>query len=145
MRVVAYSIKNLEKELLAIANRKKHDITLISNALSAETLSYATGKDAVLVFSDDDVSGPIINQLADMGIKYIATRGTETSHIDLVCALQRGVQIANVPNTNSPDDIAEASIANLDKWQAKTCLGNACVCSRSCRDIKDQTEEPKNK
>lgn len=39
MKVVAYSIKLFEKEPLAIANHKKHEITLISNGLCADTVS----------------------------------------------------------------------------------------------------------
>ena len=56
MRVVAYSIKSFEKEPLAIANHKKHDITLISNSLSPKTASYAEGKEAVIVFNEDELS-----------------------------------------------------------------------------------------
>jgi D-lactate dehydrogenase len=56
MKVVAYSVELFEKEFLAKANQKKHDITLISNPLSPETALYAEGKDAVVVFTNDDVS-----------------------------------------------------------------------------------------
>ena len=83
MKAVAYSIKSCEKELLIKANEKKHDITLISNRLSMETIAYAEGKDAVLVFSCDDVSAPILQKLKEFGVKYIATRSTGTDHIDL--------------------------------------------------------------
>jgi hypothetical protein len=40
MKVVAYSVKPFEKEFLAKANQKKHDITLIFNSLSLETAVY---------------------------------------------------------------------------------------------------------
>jgi D-lactate dehydrogenase len=56
MKAVAYSIKTFEKEYLAKANQKKHDITLISNPLGPDTVIYAEGKDAVIVFTNDDVS-----------------------------------------------------------------------------------------
>lgn len=140
MRVVAYSIKSAEKEPLAIANRKKHEITLISNPLSEETVLYAEGKDAVIVFTDDKVSASVIDKLADMGVKYIATRSTDTHHIEALAAGRRGIKIANVPSSalNSlnlsdlPLALAEETIKNLDKWQMNKCLGDACVCSRSC-------------
>lgn len=106
MRVVAYSIKTYEKELLAIANNKKHDLTLISNRLTLDTCCYAKGKDAVLVFVNDDVSAPVIEQLALNGIKYIATRSAGTDHIDLAYAQEKGIQVASVPNY-SPEAIAE--------------------------------------
>jgi D-lactate dehydrogenase len=110
MKVVAYSIKAFEKEFLAKANHKKHDITLISNPLGLETTAYANGKDAVIVFTNDDVSAPVINILADMGVKFIATRSAGTDHIDKETAVKRSIQIANVP-AYSPQAIAEHAVA----------------------------------
>ena len=97
MKVVAYSIKNFEKEFLAKANQKKHDITLISNPLSLETAAYAEGKDAVVVFLNDDLSAPVIDRLADLGIKFITTRSSGTDHIDATAALRRNIQVSNIP------------------------------------------------
>lgn len=147
MKVVAYSIKIFEKEPLAIANHKKHEITLISNVLNADTVSYATGKEAVIVFEDDDVSAAVINKLADMGVKYIATRSTSSDHIDRDAATARSIRVASVPlmavsgltPAELPMALAEETIFNLDKWQQKKCLGSACVCSRSCDQINHST------
>ncbi|WP_345954429.1 2-hydroxyacid dehydrogenase [Mucilaginibacter sp. PAMB04168] len=110
MKVVAYSIKSFEKEFLAKANQKKHDITLISNPLSLETTLYAEGKDAVIVFTNDDVSAPVIEQLAAKGIRYIATRSTGTDHLDKQAAARFGIKLANVPDY-SPQAIAEHTVA----------------------------------
>ena len=141
MRVVAYSIKSYEKEPLAIANRKKHEITLISNSLTEATVAYAEGKEAVIVLDDDEVNANVINILADMGIKYIATRSTSIAHIDLQAAEKRLIKIANVPAATADQPMAETlytllaneTIRNLDQWQEKKCLGNACICSKTCR------------
>lgn len=146
MRVVAYSIKSTEKEPLAIANHKRHEITLISNSLSEETVGYANGKEAVVVYTDDDVSAAVIHQLADIGVRYIATRSTDNSHIDISAAEARNVRLANVPGSAllglRGDDLAMAlaieTIHNLDKWQGKKCLGDACVCSRACDQVKKE-------
>jgi len=110
MKVVAYSINPFEKEFLIRANQKKHDITLISNALSIDTASYAEGKDAVLVFTNDDVSENVINKLADQGVKFIATRSKGTDHINKKAAEKRGIKLANVP-AYSPQAIAEHTVA----------------------------------
>lgn len=147
MKVVAYSIKLNEKEPLAIANHKKHEITLISNALCADTVIYATGKEAVIVFEDDDVSADVIHKLADLGVKYIATRSISSAHIDHEAATARAIRIANVPSIalsgltegELPMALAEETILNLDKWQQNRCLGLACVCSRSCDQVKHST------
>lgn len=110
MKVVVYSIKPFEKEFLAKANHKKHDITLISNLLNLETAAYAEGKQAVVVFTNDDVSAPVINRLADLGIKYIAARSAGTDHIDKEAAAKRGIKLAKVP-VYSPQAIAEHAVA----------------------------------
>ncbi|CAM4286571.1 D-isomer specific 2-hydroxyacid dehydrogenase, catalytic domain [Pedobacter westerhofensis] len=144
MRVVAYSIKSFEKEPLAIANHKKHEITLISNSLSSGTASYAEGKEAVIVFTDDEVSAEVINKLADLGVKYIATRSSVTLHIDQDAAASRNIKIANVPasalmaitDEELPHALARETILNLDKWQENRCLGSSCICSRSCDQVK---------
>lgn len=125
MRVVAYSIKTSEKEPLAIANHKKHEITLISNSLSEDTATYAEGKEAVIVFNGDQVTEKVINKLADLGVKYIATRSTSISHIDQLAAAKRNIKIASVPsfsvdqlsNEALPMVLAFETIQNLDQWQ----------------------------
>lgn len=109
MKVTAYSIKACEKEFITRANNKKHDITLISNRLTVDTVSYAKGKDAVLVFPSDDLSEQILLDLNLMGVKYIVTRSTGTDHIDLKVAAQLGIQVANI-TPYSPESIAEHAL-----------------------------------
>ncbi|BAU53850.1 2-hydroxyacid dehydrogenase [Mucilaginibacter gotjawali] len=110
MKAVAYSIKPFEKEFLAKANQKKHDITLISNSLSLETAIYAEGKDAVIVFTNDDVSAPVIERLAGFGIKYITTRSSSVDQINVAAADKFGIKLANVPYY-SPQAVAELTMA----------------------------------
>lgn len=110
MKAVAYSIKPFEKEYLAKANQKKHDITLISNSLSLETAIYAEGKDAIIVFTNDEVSEPVIEKLANLGVRYIATRSAGTDHIDKIAAAKYNIKLSNVP-AYSPQAIAEQAVA----------------------------------
>jgi D-lactate dehydrogenase len=110
MKAVAYSIKPFEKEYLAKANQKKHDITLISNALDIDTAIYAKGKDAVIVFTNDNVSAPVIELLSKMGVRFIVTRSVGTDHIDKEAAAAHHIKIANVP-FYSPQAIAEHAVA----------------------------------
>ncbi len=105
MKAIVYSTKTFEKELLAKANFKKHDITLISNPLNIDTVSYSEGKDAVIVFSNDDLSTPVIDRLAEFGIKYISTRSGDIANINRDAAAKYGIKIAHVPH--SPESIAE--------------------------------------
>jgi len=109
MKAVAYSIKPFEKEFLAKANQKKHDITLISNPLNIETAVYAEGKDAIIVFTNDDVSADVIDKLAELGIRFIVTRSVGTDHIDKEAAAKYSIKVSNVPSY-SPQAIAEHAV-----------------------------------
>jgi lactate dehydrogenase-like 2-hydroxyacid dehydrogenase len=133
MKVVAYSVKPFEKEFLAKANKKKHDITLIFNSLSLETAVYAAGKQAIIVFTSDDVSAPVIDKLAQLGIKYITTRSTGFNHIDQQAAAMHGIKLANVPEYIQMQDIADQIIKNIDQWEMNKCVGKACICANGCR------------
>ncbi len=141
MKAVAYSVKAYEKEYLAKANQKKHDITLISNPLSAETVSYAKGKDAVIVFEDDDVLLPVIEKLASMGIGFIVIRTTTINPINKETASRFGIKISNVYGGTAGEQlspqvlqqIADQTILSLDMWQNNKCAGDACVCAQNCR------------
>ncbi|AYL96745.1 lactate dehydrogenase [Mucilaginibacter celer] len=144
MKAIAYSIKPFEKEFLAIANRKKHEITLISNALDIETAMFADGKDAAIVFTGDDLSAPVIEKLADLGIRYIVTRSLDTDHIDKTAAARFGIKLANIPShpplhvTLTSDilqETASQTIRNLDLWQMNKCVGKACVCAGGCKAV----------
>jgi lactate dehydrogenase-like 2-hydroxyacid dehydrogenase len=132
MKVVAYSVKPFEKEFLAKANQKKHDITLIFNSLSLETAVYAAGKQAIIVFTSDDVSAPVIDKLAQLGIKYITTRSTGFNHIDQHAAALHGIKLANVPEYMQMQDIADQIIKNIDQWEVNKCVGKACICASGC-------------
>lgn len=110
MKAVAYSVKPFEKEFLAKANQKKHDITLISNSLNISTVDYASGKTAVIVFTNDDVSEPVIALLVKLGIRLIITRSVGTDHIDMKAAEKYGISVMNVPDYG-PQAIAEHTLA----------------------------------
>ncbi|MBU0697464.1 MAG: lactate dehydrogenase [Bacteroidetes bacterium] len=132
MKAVVYSTQSFEKEFIAKANQKKHDITLISNALNLQTVQFAEGKDAVIVTVNDDLSANVINELKNLNVKYITNRSNDTDHIDKVQASILGIKLANVSN-ESPQEIAMQTIKNLDNWQANKCAGKACVCANACR------------
>lgn len=132
MKAVVYSTQIFEKELLAKANQKKHDITLISNPLNIDTAYFAEGKDAVIVNQSDDLSADIILKLAILGIKFINIRTFETQYIDKEAAKNAGIKVAQVICL-MPEEIAHQIIKNLDHWQAHQCLGDRCACEHACR------------
>jgi D-lactate dehydrogenase len=136
MKAIAYNIKPEEKECLVLANHKKHDITIIANSLSKETLPFAQGKEVLIVFNEDVLDADLILGLRTLGIKYIATSSFETQHIDLNAAGLAGFKIANVPvakdGANLVIDRMQQVIKNLDNWAAGKCVGKACCCPNEC-------------
>jgi lactate dehydrogenase-like 2-hydroxyacid dehydrogenase len=137
MKVVAYSIQPSEKEFLAKANQKKHDITLISNPLTLETAMYAMGKDAIIIGEQDDVPAILMEKLAGINIRFIITRSITNDHIDKNAATLYGIKLANVLSA-LPQQIADQTINSLDLWQQNKCVGDACICAKHCRAIKAQ-------
>ena len=137
MKVVAYSIQPFEKELLIKSNQKKHDITLISNPITVDTVGFAEGKNAVIISENDVLTAPLIDKLAAMGVQFITTRSTNAAHVDKKAAAKAGLKLANVP-AEFADNIAAQTIRNLDLWQAEKCVGKACICAHNCRGKEPQ-------
>jgi len=110
MRAIAYSVRSFEELSLRKANNDKHDINYIPEALGPETVTDAEGMEAVIVFTNDDVSAPVIEKLAGMGVKYITTRSVGTDHFDKRAAEKYQIQLSSVP-AYSPQAIAEHAVA----------------------------------
>lgn len=73
MKVVAYCFDTNKKILLARANGKRHDITVISNALNADTVGYANGKSAVILCSDEIIHADLLAAFNSLGVRLIIT------------------------------------------------------------------------
>ncbi len=137
MKAIAYQISPQQKELLIVANHKKHDITIIGNPLGLDTLAFANGKEALLIFNEAVLSGELIKGLQQKGIKYIVTASAEVDHIDIISANAARMKIANVPLVNGTElEYFNYMIKNLDNWAAGKCVGKACCCAGGCADTK---------
>jgi lactate dehydrogenase-like 2-hydroxyacid dehydrogenase len=133
MKAIAYNINPKEKEWLILANYKKHDISIIANSLTLDTLNFAAGKEALIVFNQDPINGELIKGLRSLGIKYIATSSFTCDHIDLQAAAIAGLKIANIPfKDGGALENMHQVIANLDNWAANKCVGKACCCQQAC-------------
>jgi D-lactate dehydrogenase len=118
MKVVAYNIKEYEKEQLALANAKVHDLTLISNELNLRTFHYSIGKEVVIISERDHIGIALLDALYD---------------VDLAYANEIGVHIANIPSEHqSSKSIAARTIMILNNWGNGECLGEACQCVTDC-------------
>jgi len=132
IKAIAYNIKPEEKELLAVANGKRHDLTLISNELNLDTASFAQGKEVVIVSSEDLLDATLLSALQQAGVRRIITRSKTTAHIDLGEAARLGLKVANAPDDTSVAGIAQQTIRSLSAWDAGKCVGKACCCQQLC-------------
>ncbi|GAB3873499.1 2-hydroxyacid dehydrogenase [Hymenobacter segetis] len=109
MNVTAFSVQGFERSFLQRANQTRHHLTLLDTPLSADTAHLAQGALAVSIFTRDDASAPVLGQLWDLGVRYLAVRATGTDNVDLAAARQLGLRVANVPEY-SPYAIAEHAV-----------------------------------
>ena len=80
--------------------------------LTIDTVQLATGSCAVCVFVNDDLSAAILQQLQQLGVKYIALRCAGFNNVDLVTARKLGFRVARVP-AYSPEAVAEHCVAMM--------------------------------
>ncbi len=112
MKVAVFSSKKYERSFLKDANKGKHELLFIEQALSLQNADLAKGCEAASVFTNDDASGPVLKHLKELNIAYIATRAAGYDNIDLLTAAHVGIHVANVPEY-SPYAIAEHTVAMI--------------------------------
>ena len=111
MRVAVFSTKPYDEAFLAEAN-DGHDLSFLEPHLAVETAVLASGHDVVCAFVNDDLSAPVIDRLADLGVRLLALRSAGFNHVDLDAAARREIVVARVP-AYSPHAVAEHTVALL--------------------------------
>ena len=81
-----------------------------SVVLDAHSAKLAEGADAVCVFVNDDVSAPVLEQLASLGVRAVLLRCAGYNNVDLAAADRLGITVARVP-AYSPEAVAEHTVA----------------------------------
>ncbi|WP_276091041.1 2-hydroxyacid dehydrogenase [Pedobacter sp. JY14-1] len=109
MKAIIYSSKKEEKEPFIRANADRHELTWNSATLDTNSVHYAAGHQAVIVFTNDDLSCAVIANLAKLGVRYILTRSSGTDHIDLKAAEKHHIAVKNIPGY-SPYAVAEHAL-----------------------------------
>ena len=77
---------------------------------SPETVALAEGATAICAFVNDDLSRPVLEKLAEMGVRLIALRCAGFNQLDLATAEKLGLTVARVP-AYSPYAVAEHTMA----------------------------------
>lgn len=72
MNVIVYNIDQKDKESLAVANGKRHKLTIIGYEINKKTIHFARLKDVVIIVSEKSILPSFIFQkLISFEIKYI--------------------------------------------------------------------------
>ncbi|MDY3782451.1 MAG: 2-hydroxyacid dehydrogenase [Candidatus Faecousia sp.] len=87
------------------------EIKYFETRLNEDTVSLASGFDAVCVFVNDTVSAPVVEKLYEMGVKVIALRCAGFNNVD-IRACQGKLPVFRVP-AYSPYAVAEHAMALL--------------------------------
>lgn len=116
MKVIVYNINQEEKELLALANRKTHKITIITDPLDENTVHFAEAKDAVIIINQENQLSPsFIQKLISLGIPYLMLKSAEEFFIDSPIIKNSGIQY-KIIKCSDPKVAASLIIKTLDNW-----------------------------
>ena len=126
MKVLFYSAKDFEHSYIVNANTQEVEVSFTSKALSLESSNMAKGFDCISIFTADDASAVVIDNLYNHGVKYIAIRAAGYDNVDLKKASSLGLAVANVPGY-SPYAIAEHAVAMMLALNRKLILANRQV------------------
>lgn len=112
MRLAVFSSHPHDERFLSAANEGRHELVFIDARLSARTAGLADGFEAICAFVNDDLSRPVLEQLAGLGVRFIALRSAGFNHVDIDAARNLGLRVARVP-AYSPHSIAEHTVAMM--------------------------------
>ena len=119
MKVAMFSSRSYDIQHFKPLISAPMSINFFDTQLNSQTAALAAGYDAVCAFVNDDLSEPVLTQLHELGIKYIAMRCAGFNNIDLFCAKALGMTIVRVP-AYSPEAVAEHAIALLMTLNRRT-------------------------
>jgi D-lactate dehydrogenase len=111
MRTLLFSSQNYDRESF-LATRVPEDVDLHFQParLALDTVALADGFPVVCAFINDDLSAPVLEQLAQGGTRLIALRSAGFNHVDLPTAKRLGLSVVRVP-AYSPHAVAEHAVA----------------------------------
>ncbi len=113
MRTMIFSARAYDRRSLtqaAEADDLDHELVFVDHHLDEHTALAADGFDAVCAFVNDDLSRPVLEVLADRGVRMVAMRCAGYNNVDLDAANELGMTVARVP-AYSPYAVAEHTVA----------------------------------
>ncbi|WP_394564733.1 D-lactate dehydrogenase [Pantoea sp. SGAir0180] len=110
MKIAVYSTKHYDQKYFEQVNKQYgFDLVFYDFLLSESTAKTAVDCDAVCLFVNDDGSRPVLEELAALGVKFIALRCAGFNNVDLKAAAELGLEVVRVP-AYSPEAVAEHAV-----------------------------------
>ena len=111
MRICLFSSKTYDRESFLAANGSPDwQLQFHEARLTHDSAALAKGSEVVCAFINDDLSAPVLEQLAAGGTRLIALRSAGYNHVDLTAAQRLGLPVVRVP-AYSPHAVAEHAVA----------------------------------
>ena len=108
MKILFYDAKKYDELSFnaSLANYPELQLDYLEADVSRHTAKLAAGYDAICAFVSSDLSAPVIDRLAEGGIKLILLRCAGFNNVDLEAAKKNGITVLRVPGY-SPEAVAE--------------------------------------
>lgn len=111
MKVAMFSTRSYDiNHFNPLLGDQNIEIEYFDTQLNIHTFQLAHGHDAVCAFVNDDLSAPVLTELAKLGVKVIVMRCAGFNNVDIETSKKLGLQVMRVP-AYSPEAVAEHSIA----------------------------------
>ncbi len=110
VKVAVFSSKPYDRVFLTDALADDHEVSFFEPRLDLTTVALAAGFDAACLFVNDNATRPVLEALAENGVRFLALRSTGFNHVDIEAARELGMRVARVPGY-SPQAVAEHAVA----------------------------------
>lgn len=108
MKITAYETRKDEKDIFKqLAEGLNVEIVYTDKALSEKTIHLAEGSQGITVLGTE-INAPLLHQLKELGVDYIATRTVGYNHIDLHTARELNIRISNA--SYGPNGVADYTV-----------------------------------
>jgi len=144
MKIAFFSTLPFEKSWFE-QFRGQHQITYIPGMLTLDSVSLATGHQAVCAFVNDDLGRPVLLALKALGISVIGMRCVGLDNVDQQAMTELNMTLLHVPGY-SPYAVAEQAVAlmlgfvrHLAEANNRVRAGNFAIDGLMGRDLHGKT------
>lgn len=113
MKIAVYSTKQYDRKYLEQVNATPdHELEFFDFLLTEKTAKTASGCEAVCIFVNDDGRRSVLEELAGLGVRFVALRCAGFNNVDLDAAKELGIKVVRVP-AYSPEAVAEHAVGMM--------------------------------